>query len=433
MKFITLLIVPALLLTACGTKKQSITTNDDDVGRIISTLSADNMQGRSASTAGMNTAATFIESEFKEIGLQPLPGENGFRQTFNMQAIKHGVRQVTINNKLLDAEDVMVISGKPNFEFDEKSGLEVIKLDKGQAIFNQYQAILQREKPVIVFVNKAHTDAFKRLRERSLQDEFIEPGESREQTAIFILGYEEPKTFSGSFKNETKLVPLYNVAGVLPGKSREKEFVIFSAHYDHLGYLEPVNGDSIANGADDDASGVTAVISLAKHFKKLANNERTLIFVAFTAEEIGGFGSQYFSSKLKPEDIITMFNIEMIGKDSKFGANSAFITGFEKSDFGTILQKNLVGTQFKFYPDPYPEQNLFYRSDNATLAALGVPAHTISTDKIDNDKYYHTVDDEFSTLNVQNIVSTIKAIALASRTIVAGTDTPTRLTPLKEQ
>jgi hypothetical protein len=432
MKFITLITIPALLLTACATKKQSIDANDADVSRIIRTLSADEMQGRSAFTEGINTAALFIENEFKEIGLQPLPGENGFRQTFNMQAIKHGVRQITLNNKLIDAEDVMVISGKPNFEFNEKSGLEVIKLEKGQAIFKQYQTVLQREKPVIVFVDKAHTDAFKRLRERSLQDEFIEPGESREQTAIFILGYGVPETFSGSFKNEIKLLPLYNVAGVLPGKTKEKEFVIFSAHYDHLGYLEPVNGDSIANGADDDASGVTAVISLAKHFKKLGSNERTLIFVAFTAEEIGGFGAQYFSSKLKPEDIVTMFNIEMIGKNSKFGANSAFITGFEKSDFGTILQKNLVGTEFKFYPDPYPEQNLFYRSDNATLAALGVPAHTISTDKIDNDKFYHTVDDEFSTLDVQNIIATIKAIALASRTIVAGTDTPTRLTPLKE-
>ncbi len=66
-----------------------------------------------------------------------------------------------------------------------------------------------------------------------------------------------------------------------------------------------------------------------------------------------------------------MFNIEMIGTESKWGKNSAFVTGYEKSDMGKILEKNLAGSSFTFYPDPYPQQQLFYRSDNATLARLG--------------------------------------------------------------
>jgi Zn-dependent M28 family amino/carboxypeptidase len=223
---------------------------------------------------------------------------------------------------------------------------------------------------------------------------------------------------------------LFNVAGIIPGKSKPDEYVVFSGHYDHLGIVKPMNGDSIANGADDDASGTTAVISLAKFFKKLNNNERTLVFVAFTAEEIGGFGSQYFSKQLDADKVTAMFNIEMIGKDSKFGSNTAFITGFERSDFGTILQKNVEGTEFKFFPDPYVKENLFYRSDNATLARLGVPAHSISTDQIDTDKLYHQVTDEFSSLDVKNIIATIKAIAIGSRSIVAGKDTPTRVAKL---
>lgn len=206
--------------------------------------------------------------------------------------------------------------------------------------------------------------------------------------------------------------------------------MVFSGHYDHLGVIKAVEQDSIANGADDDASGITGMISLAKYYKKLNNNERTLIFVAFTAEEIGGYGSQYFSSKLNPDDVVAMFNIEMIGKDSKFGQNTAYITGFDKSDFGTILQKNLKGTEFTFHPDPYPSQNLFYRSDNATLAALGVPAHTISTVQIDGDKLYHTVKDEFSSLDVNNILSTIRGIAKSAISIVKGIDTPTRIPKL---
>jgi Zn-dependent M28 family amino/carboxypeptidase len=224
-------------------------------------------------------------------------------------------------------------------------------------------------------------------------------------------------------------MPLVNVVGVIPGKTKPEEFVVFSAHYDHLGKIlaKPMEGDSIANGADDDASGTTAVIALANYFKKANNNARTLIFVAFTGEELGGYGAKYFSKQVNPDKVVAMFNIEMIGKQSKFGANSAFITGFERSDFGELLKKSLTGTKFKFYPDPYPDQRLFYRSDNATLARLGVPAHTISTVQIDTDKFYHQVTDEVGTLDMNNITSTIKAIALSSRSIVAGEATPTRV------
>jgi len=126
---------------------------------------------------------------------------------------------------------------------------------------------------------------------------------------------------------------------------------------------------------------------------------------------------------------VAMFNIEMIGKEAKFGKNSAFITGFERSDFGEILQRNLEGSVFRFHPDPYPEQQLFFRSDNATLARLGVPAHTISTDQIDTDSLYHTVNDEVESLDIQNITNTIEAIAKSAVSIIDGKDTPTRIQP----
>jgi len=249
---------------------------------------------------------------------------------------------------------------------------------------------------------------------------------------LHALGtFDDVKSLTVNYEVSSKELPLFNIAGIIPGKTKPNEYVVFSGHYDHLGIIKPVKGDSIANGADDDASGTTAVISLARYYKKLNNNARTLVFVAFTAEEIGEYGSQYFAKTVDPDKVTAMFNIEMIGKASKFGENSAFITGFERSDFGKILQRNLEGTAFKFYPDPYPAEDLFYRSDNASLAKVGVPAHTISTDQIDIDKLYHTVGDEFSTLDVGNITSTIRAIALSSRTIVAGTDTPTRVAKLE--
>ena len=221
---------------------------------------------------------------------------------------------------------------------------------------------------------------------------------------------------------------LKNVVGIIPGKKQKDEYVIFSGHYDHIGIGKPnAAGDSIFNGANDDAAGTTAVIMLANYFAQKKDNERTLVFAAFTAEEIGGFGSQYFSKQFNPEKVIAMFNIEMIGTESKWGTNSAYITGYERTDMGKILGKNLEGSQFKFHPDPYPQQNLFFRSDNATLARLGVPAHTISTSKMDSEKFYHTQEDEIETLEMKNMAEIIKAIALSSRSIINGKDAPSRV------
>lgn len=236
--------------------------------------------------------------------------------------------------------------------------------------------------------------------------------------------YQYLKNFRQEFKYKRK--DANNVIGIIPGKSKVDEFVVFSAHYDHLG-TEISGDDKVYNGANDDASGVTAVIELAKYFKELNQNERTLIFVAFTGEEVGGYGSELFAKSINPDKVIAMFNIEMIGTESKWGRNSAYITGFDKSDFGKILQENLKGSGFKFHPDPYPQEQLFYRSDNAKLAHFGVPAHTISTSKMDSEPNYHKLSDEISTLDLKNMAEIIKAIAISSQSIIEGKDTPSRV------
>ena len=419
-----------LVISACTVQNPDRLVNNNNVERIIRTLSADDMQGRATFTPGIEKAADFIANEFKEIGLKPLTDTGNFRQEFTMTRIKPGIQDVSINGNNVAAGSVMTVTENSSINWTEGSGIEVLNVKAGESFFDRYRAITREDKSVLVLVDASHTDAFKRLYEFSKRGKIVD--EATEGSAkVFVLGSNEAATFSVKVTNTIEKLKLANVAGTLPGKSREKELVVFSGHYDHMGIVKG-QADTIANGADDDASGITAVISLAKYYKKLNNNERTLIFVAFTAEEIGGFGSRYFSEQLNPDDVVAMFNIEMIGKESKFGKNTAFITGFEKSDFGEILQRNLTGTAFTFHPDPYPKQNLFYRSDNATLAALGVPAHTISTDQIDTDKFYHTVGDEFSTLDVNNITATIKAIALSSKSIVEGKDSPKRIPKLEK-
>lgn len=419
-----------LILAGCAVRKPEASVKDNDVARIIRALSADDMQGRAIFSPGIDKAASFIENEFKNIGLEPLTGEAGFRQSFSATRIKPAATEVMLEGNPVAPENVMVVTDLPGLNWNSSPEVQVVEVKHGESFFNRYREIVGMNKPVIAYVDPEYGDAFARLRERSVEGHIVTQPKPA-GAVVFVLNEGIAKSFRVNFTNNIENLPLFNVAGMIPGKSKAKEIVVFSGHYDHLGVVDAIDGDSIANGADDDASGVTAMISLARYYKKLNTNERTLVFVAFTGEETGGYGSKYFSSKLNPADVVAMFNIEMIGKDSKFGKNSAFITGYERSDFGQILQKNLEGTEFKFYPDPYPAQNLFYRSDNATLAALGVPAHTISTDQIDSDKLYHTVNDEFESLDVENIIATIKAIALSSRTIVAGTDTPKRIPKLE--
>ena len=218
-----------------------------------------------------------------------------------------------------------------------------------------------------------------------------------------------------------------NIIGVLEGKSKKEEIVIISAHYDHLGIISKDGVlDSIYNGANDDASGVTGVLALAEYFKKIGN-KRTIVFAAFTAEEMGLIGSTYFGKGIDASKFVAGINLEMIGKTPSFGPNTAWLTGFDRSDFGKIIQKNLVGTGYQLFPDPYKNYNLFFRSDNASLARLGVPSHTFSTSPIDTDKDYHQASDEAETLNMTVITQTIQAVAKGTKSIIDGTDTPTRV------
>jgi hypothetical protein len=396
-----------------------------DVERIIKTLSADDMQGRATFSPGIDKAATFIEGEFKKAGIKPLAGAAGFRQTFSKTRFSTANVKVSLDGVEVPADKVSVSAGTA-FNWKSDADVEVVTIGADKKLPTEYRAIVRGGKKTLAIVDPSFEDLFKRIQARNSSGVIADKA-STAPAVVFVLGTAVPKAFDVFAEVKEEKLSLSNVAGMIPGKSKPNEYVIFSGHYDHLGIIKPMDGDSIANGADDDATGTTAVISLAKYYKKLNNNERTLIFVAFTAEEIGGYGSKYFSQQMNADQVVAMFNIEMIGKDSKFGPKTAFITGFERSDFGPILQKNLEGTEFKFHPDPYIKENLFYRSDNATLAALGVPAHSISTDQIDSDKLYHSVNDEFESLDVNNIIATIRAIALSSRSIVSGKDTPTRI------
>ena len=408
--------------------------NAKEVERIEKTLSSDDMQGRATFSPGIDKAAAFIADEFKKTGLQPWNGSSYIQQLPNMVGGKATSLSVKMDGVDVDPKNVLIYSGKFDLQMNEQSGYEKVIIAKGalptmdlRSLNIELRKYTGTVKKILVLLDTSYAALFAPIQSQ------VRPAAQSERSVVVIVTAQDPKTYSVQAKFPE--MKLQNVVGVLPGKSKKNEYVIFSGHYDHLGIRATkdkdgnVLPDSIYNGANDDAAGTTAMMMLAKYFKAVNDNERTLIFAAFTAEEVGGYGATYFSKQYKPEEVMAMFNIEMIGTDSKWGKNSAYITGYERTDMGKILQGNLEGTGFTFYPDPYPTQQLFFRSDNATLARLGVPAHTISTAKMENppEPNYHKASDEIGTLDMENMAMIIKAIALSSKGIISGKETPSRV------
>ncbi|MCX2741678.1 M20/M25/M40 family metallo-hydrolase [Pontibacter anaerobius] len=426
LKFAALILGCSLAATA--TAQDVSTISQQEVTRIVSTLSADNMEGRASFTPGIDKAAAFIQSEFKRIGLQPLPGEDDLLQTFGMYRVSPKELEAKLQKTRISPDHIFAITDKKELEWKQKDKQQIIAIGENDDFRKVLPTVMNnQEQDVLVLVHPKHTDMFERYKHYMDRGSVKKQLDSNSSSKVFILTDQlSPKKYKIEIENKVEQLQLTNVAGMIEGK-RKDEYVVFSGHYDHIGIQEAVEGDSIANGADDDAAGTTAMMLLADYYKQQPQPERTLLFVAFTAEEMGGFGSKHFSEQLNPDQIVAMFNIEMVGKPSKFGPNSAYLTGFERSNLGPLMQKRLEGTTYSIHPDPYPEQNLFYRSDNATLARLGVPAHTISSVQIDQDKTYHTVKDELSQLNMEHLTNMIRAIALASEGVVNGEDTPTRV------
>ena len=421
----------ALMLSGFTAVSQNIdkVINAAEVERIEKILSADDMQGRKTFTPGIDKAADFIAGEFAKSKLQFFGNGNSYFQEFIMTKAKPVTVTGMLDNDSLTINNIAANTTSADINITSLADYQVVVVKKDDDFSKVVFPVFDLDKNVIVLVDTAHTRRFKGMQRFT--------GNAKFQSAvsqIFILTTDlNPASINLHIKNQLTEQHLKNVVGVLPGTTKKDEYVVFGGHYDHLGIGKPdKNQDSIYNGANDDAAGTTAVMMLSKYFSSLKEkNERTIIFVAFTAEEIGGFGSRYFSKQLNPDKVVAMFNIEMIGTQSKWGYNSAYITGYEKSDMGKILQANLAGSKFHFEPDPYPKQNLFYRSDNATLAELGVPAHTISTSKMEeppNDEpNYHKQSDEIGTLDMNNMAEIIKAVAISSKTIVSGKDTPSRV------
>jgi Zn-dependent M28 family amino/carboxypeptidase len=165
----------------------------------------------------------------------------------------------------------------------------------------------------------------------------------------------------------------YNVIGVLPGRTRPQETIIYSAHWDHLGRCPAIDGDDICNGALDNASGTAGLVELARQFAADGAGERTVAFAAWTAEEQGLLGALYYSEHpvFAPRD--TVANINMDGINSMGRTRDIEIVGMGKSEMDDLAVAAARAQGRRVEPDSNPEAGYFYRSDQLHLAQLGIP------------------------------------------------------------
>lgn len=207
-----------------------------------------------------------------------------------------------------------------------------------------------------------------------------------------------------------------NVVGIIRGSDAtlSKETILLSAHLDHLGVREGMPGDNIYNGADDDASGVTAVLELAGALAG-TKPKRTVVFALFGSEEIGGWGARYFQEHPPTpiESFVANLEFEMIARpDSAVAAHTLWLTGYERSNLGPELAKHGA----RLVADPHPEQNFFRRSDNYVLARKGIIAHTVSSYGLHTD--YHRPSDDLSHVDFKHMTDAIASMVEPVRWLI---------------
>jgi Zn-dependent M28 family amino/carboxypeptidase len=210
-----------------------------------------------------------------------------------------------------------------------------------------------------------------------------------------------------------------NVVAVLPGGDPRlaDSAVVVTAHYDHVGTRTPVNGDSVYNGADDNASGTVAVLEIARLLaRQRPAPKRTVVFVLVTGEERGMLGTRWYADHpvVPLARTVANLNVEMVARPDSLGAGRAWLTGFERSTLGALLRE----VEIPIAADPRPAENFFQRSDNIVFARRGVPAHTLSSYNLHAD--YHRPSDEARFADAAHMAAVINAAARAVRLLADG-------------
>jgi aminopeptidase YwaD len=406
-------------------------------------LASDALRGRGSATPDELVAATYIASELRAYGIEPAGDAGGYLQRATLVRRKlTGPPRITFKGP--NGASVTWSYGK---EFlvshlaheDFSAPLRTVDIDKEKPevapraiilvlgsdpkkVRNAASSLVNAGAAGVIVVKTADAayfeDAARELPKLARQLEGKTHSDLGVEFNLLEVSAEAAKVLQDlpddtmlHFEAPSKTEKSYtwNAVGILRGSdpALEHEAILLSAHIDHLGVGRPVNGDDIYNGADDDASGTTAVLELARVLGAAPKPRRSVIFALFGSEEIGGLGSMYFREHppVPLKDLTTDLEFEMLGRpDPAIPDGDLWLSGWERTNLGSTLAAHgasLVG-------DPHREQNFFSRSDNFVLAKKGIVAQTVSSYGLHGD--YHQPSDDLAHIDFQHMDAAIGSL-----------------------
>ena len=419
--------------------------NEQSVTDTIKFLSSDELAGRDTPSPGLDKASDFVAERFKQAGLEPLgSGESYFQSLTKATAQTPRFAVLTNDGKPLKALGVLS-ANETAFKFSGPVTLVDAKAKPNQKFsgpvsfvappFNQRsssatfakrikQLHLQGATACLIQVKPKHPLVGRSFRasQLHLMEEFkgiVGPVILIPPTKLGTVSIDLEKQVNGS-------TDVKNVIGVLRGSDPElaKQAIIFTAHLDHIG-IANTTGDTINNGADDDASGVTAVLTLADAYAALPTKpKRSVIFMTFWGEEKGLLGSRhYVSDPTWPlADTVANLNLEMLGRPEPGAQGKVWMTGWDQSNLGTLLKQGAEQAGVLVFEHPRFSGFLYQQSDNWSFAKKGVIAHSFSAGSLHSD--YHKPSDEWERLRLDHMTKVIRGLFAGSLPLANGEATP---------
>lgn len=444
-------------------EKAAETVKKNTIESHIRFLSDDLLEGREAGTRGNKIAASYLANQMLRFGAQPV--SDSYFQKFELEKsappsyVKLTIKDVEYP---LTADFIMPAtkySGKAVFlgygseaDFDstDVSGKTVVVLagtsedpsPNGMLQGGALKTKMAKDNGAVGLIELVDFEEgfWTRLKHYVGSSTRVKPDTGDNEDDTFFHTWVNTNKNNPDFKKgENLLVSLesdgksktsmetQNVVGVIEGSdpNLKNEYVIYSAHYDHVGIGQPnAEGDSIYNGARDNNIGVTAVLSMMENLSKYPT-KRSALFILFTAEEKGLLGSQYYAD----HPLITLDKVSYCFNTDGGGYNDtslATIIGLERTSAEKLIIEGAGAFGLKAIGDPAPEQGLFDRSDNVSFAAKGVPAPTYSTGfhSFDDEifKYYHQASDEADSLDYDYLLKFYQGYVYSGRLIANTSD-----------
>jgi Zn-dependent M28 family amino/carboxypeptidase len=513
-------------LTACSSKPELYQFQVADLEPNLITLSSDEFMGRMPFTEGEELTTSFLESKFKEMGLEPGNGDSYFQEVPMVSIITYPEQSMEFKT----AQGSVVGEGLKDFVIWTQRTDSVVRVENAEVVFagfgivapeygwNDYKNLDVKGKIVVVMINdpgfgsedstffKGNTMTYygrwtykyeEAVRQGALGclivHNTIPAGygfnniqNSWKASKLYLddrgqdkykLGFEgwitlpfATQLFEKMGKNQSELLqnarkpdfqgfstgmtlstslavePTYNVSknviAKITGKTAPEEVIIYTAHWDHIGIGKPdETGDTIYNGALDNASGTAALLALAKAFKTDEQPDRTVVFLSVTAEEQGLWGSAYYAKQpIYPKEK-TVANINMDGVNPYGKMKDVSVIGVGQSEMEDLLDEELKKLGRYAAPEPNPVVGYYFRSDHFNFAKIGIPALYIGTgiDHVEKGKeygkqlqdeyvaqYYHKPADEYDPTrwNLDGAVDDVQLLYQVGRNLANSTKWP---------